>query len=130
MKNPFYLIIEDLAKANEQLQRAIHEPESDIVRDATIQRFEFTFELFWKTLKKILAYEGDPSTSPRETLKKAYQNKIIDDEVTFLQMLEDRNKTTHIYNQEMAQKIYTNIKDNAPKIDVAIKNLSNKYGAK
>jgi hypothetical protein len=44
-------------------------PETDIVRDAAIQRFEFTFELVWKTLQLYLEHEGFESAGPRAVLK-------------------------------------------------------------
>jgi nucleotidyltransferase substrate binding protein (TIGR01987 family) len=67
------------------------------MRDAAIQRFEFTIELFWKILKKVLFHEKIESTTPRDTLSKAYQYKLIDDEEVWLAMLDDRNNASHAY---------------------------------
>ena len=47
-------------------------PETDIVRDAAIQRFEFTFELVWKTLQLYLEHEGFEAAGPRAVLKRAF----------------------------------------------------------
>ena len=87
-------------------------PESDIVRDAAIQRFEFTFELVWKTLQLYLEHQGFESGSPRAVLKKAFITRLIADEDeadVWLQMLDDRNLTTHAYDQTLAARIYSRI---------------------
>jgi nucleotidyltransferase substrate binding protein (TIGR01987 family) len=82
--------------------------------DATIQRFEFTIELFWKLLKRILLVLGREVLYPRDILKEAYAGKLIDNENVWLKMLNDRNQTAHTYDEQLADKIYTNIKDYCP----------------
>lgn len=47
-----------LEKAIESLESIVQKPIDDIVRDATIQRFEYTYELAWKTLKRYLKSEN------------------------------------------------------------------------
>lgn len=84
--------------------------------DATIQRFEFTFELFWKWLKLILLDQGIDVSFPKEVLKEAYKAHMIDDETIWLQMLNDRNLSSHTYNQDLAKSIYTHIKIYIPLI--------------
>src|SRR3990172_6830402 len=78
--------------------------------DATIQRFEFSIELFWKLLQKILALKGEESVYPRDVLRAAYKGKLINDEEAWLAMTKDRNLTSHTYNEELADTIYHNIK--------------------
>ena len=74
----------------------------DLHRDGLIQRFEFTFELAWKSLKEYLETEGYSDVkTPKEVLKKAYAIDIIDSE-DWITMLEDRNMTSHIYQEETA----------------------------
>ncbi|MGE5528949.1 MAG: nucleotidyltransferase substrate binding protein [Patescibacteria group bacterium] len=78
----------------------------DLQRDGVIQRFEFTFELTWKTLKAYFEEEGLQNlTSPKSVLREAYAAGIIGDEGLWLDMLRDRNLTTHIYKQELAKQI-------------------------
>lgn len=77
----------------------------DYLQDATIKRFEFVIELYWKVLKKFLSYEKIESNSPRDVLRKSFQFNLIDNENIWLQMLDDRNNTSHVYNQEDAKKI-------------------------
>jgi nucleotidyltransferase substrate binding protein (TIGR01987 family) len=71
--------------------------ESDIVRDAAIQRFEFTFELVWKTLQLYLEHEGLESPGPRAVIKRAFVMRLISDQDEadiWFQMLDDRNLTS------------------------------------
>ena len=81
----------------------------DIARDATIQRFEFTFELFWKTLKKIAQYKGSPVNLPRDVLGEAFRSHWIDDEQVWMKMLEDRNLTSHVYREADAEAVYARL---------------------
>ena len=84
---------------------------NDIVRDSIIQRFEFTFTLSITLLKIFMEEEGLvlENTYPRYILKKAYQNKLIENEETWLNILEDRNQTSYIYSQNMADEISNRI---------------------
>ena len=95
-------------------------PETDIVRDAAIQRFEFTFVLVWKALQLYLEREGFESGSPRAVLKRAFIVGMISDQDEadiWLQMLDDRNLTSHAYDEALAVRIYTRIvHDYAPRL--------------
>jgi nucleotidyltransferase substrate binding protein (TIGR01987 family) len=104
---------ESLGDALNRLEEALKmtPDEHQIVIDATIQRFEFTFELFWKTLKRFILLEGIETKTPRETLETAYRLKWIQDEKLWIQMLKDRNETSHIYDKDMATEIYKRIKN-------------------
>jgi nucleotidyltransferase substrate binding protein (TIGR01987 family) len=64
--------LESLSNALDRFAEAIAHPDpDDIVMDGTIQRFEFTFELFWKTLRRFLQQEGIDTASPKNTLRHA-----------------------------------------------------------
>jgi nucleotidyltransferase substrate binding protein (TIGR01987 family) len=108
----------EVQKAVARLAEAVALPETELVRDAAIQRFEFTFEIVWKTLKLFLERQGYESGGPRPTLKKAFSEGLIanrEEADVWLQMLEDRNLTTHAYDQALAERIYRNIsRDYAP----------------
>jgi nucleotidyltransferase substrate binding protein (TIGR01987 family) len=105
-------IFSDYCKALGRLQEALQQDISlgSIVVDGTIQRFEFCFELAWKLMKAVLDVDNIEVPSPRMTIKAAYQNKLIRDGEAWLEMLEDRNKTAHIYDEKMAVEIYNRIK--------------------
>lgn len=92
------------------LESALEEAKSQLECDGVIQRFEFTYELCWKTLKIALRYQGMESRTPRETFKIAFKIGWINKQEVFLNMIDDRNRTSHIYNEDMARKIYDHIK--------------------
>jgi nucleotidyltransferase substrate binding protein (TIGR01987 family) len=70
--------LENLRKALQRLQEALQESsENSLIIDGTIQRFEFVFELYWKTFKRLLILEGIETSTPREALKKAYEVRWI-----------------------------------------------------
>ncbi|MBX6423899.1 nucleotidyltransferase substrate binding protein [Thermosulfurimonas sp. F29] len=76
-KTEVYLALERLKEAASRLEEALPRVKDDLDRDGVIQRFEFTFELFWKTLKFILEYQGISCTSPRQCLKEAFKMGLI-----------------------------------------------------
>jgi nucleotidyltransferase substrate binding protein (TIGR01987 family) len=92
--------------------------------DATIQRFEFTIELFWKLLKAILKEKGAESQYPKDVLKEAYLGHLIDHEDIWLSMLKDRNLTSHTYDEKLADEIYERIKKYIPIFRETLENLS------
>ncbi|HHY77992.1 MAG TPA: nucleotidyltransferase [Clostridiales bacterium] len=97
-----------LAKLDEGIKR--YDEKDDMYRDGLIQRFEFTFELAWKTLKSIFEEEGLIAlNSPKTVLREAYAAGLIDDEELWLNMLRDRNLTVHIYDEKMSIEICKNI---------------------
>ncbi len=84
----------------------------DLLRDGIIQRFEFTFELAWQTLKAVFEDEGLTGlNSPKTVLREAFEAELIKDDELWLAMLSDRNSTAHIYSEELAIEICHNIQD-------------------
>ena len=82
----------------------------DLQRDGLVQRFEFTFELSWKTLKTIFEDEGLTGlNSPKPVLREAFSAGLIEDNELWLLMLNDRNSTSHIYNEKLSIEICNNI---------------------
>jgi nucleotidyltransferase substrate binding protein (TIGR01987 family) len=105
----------ELQNAVKRLREAVAQPEGDLVRDAVIQRFEFTFELVWKSLKLYLERQGLDCGGPRSTFKKAFTEGLIDstDEAdVWMLMLEDRNLTSHAYDEALARRIYQHVVEN------------------
>lgn len=104
----------DYCKALERLEEALQEELTEIVIDGTIQRYEFTFELAWKTIKDYLEYNGivDNVASPRNIIQQAFQSKIIQNGDNWIQMMLDRNSLSHLYDEEKSREIYDNIKNN------------------
>ena len=75
---------------------------SDLEKEGAIQRFEYTFELAWKTLKDYLVYSGVvfDQITPRSVIKQAFAAKIIQDGQTWIEMLDQRNLMSHTYDDE------------------------------
>ncbi|MCC8418335.1 MAG: nucleotidyltransferase substrate binding protein [Rickettsia endosymbiont of Glossina mortisans submortisans] len=112
------------------LAEVIHASETnknDYMYDAALLRFRFVIELFWKVLKKILTYEEIDSTTPRDVMSKAFQFNIIDDEQMWLEMLKDRNVTSHVYKYEDAKQVFQNIKLYLPILEKTYNKLDKKY---
>jgi nucleotidyltransferase substrate binding protein (TIGR01987 family) len=102
--------LDSLGSALNRFGEALARPDpDDIVMDGTIQRFEFTFELLWKTLRRFLHQEGIDTASPKSTLKHAYRRGLVDREQLWLDMLNDRNLSSHVYNAEMARQIFARL---------------------
>lgn len=117
----------ELRKAFARLEEALAVPVTDtVIMDGVIQRFEFTFELTWKTLKLLLDHKGLATVAaPRDVLQGSFSAGILADGEAFMQMLRDRNLTTHIYKEEMAAQIYDRIKNaHAAALHTLIERLS------
>ncbi len=78
-------------------------------RAAVIQAFEFTFETFWKAFQKIVEAQGGKAPFPRAAIAGAFQLGVIDHQDTWLDMMRDRNRTSHVYNENVSKAIYANI---------------------
>ncbi|SHF37699.1 nucleotidyltransferase substrate binding protein [Desulforamulus putei] len=98
--------ISRLERALATLDEILEQPFSVIIRDATIQRFEYCFELSWKLLKKALKIDGIDVNSPRQTIRAAFETGYIDDIDIWFEMLEDRNMTSHTYDPDIANQVY------------------------
>jgi len=128
MKETLDYSIQQLEKAFLKLKNGVASAQDDLDKDGVIQRFEFTFELFWKTLKIFLAFKGIETRTPRDSLKEAFRINLIEDEKLFLNMLEDRNKTSHIYDEITADDIFVRIKNEYVQlIEKTIQKTKTKY---
>lgn len=75
--------------------------ENEFILSGIIDKFFIQFELSWKVLKELLRYEGKSVAnigSPREIIKAAYSVYESIDEAVWLEMLQNRNNMTHIYD--------------------------------
>ncbi len=91
------------------MQAALAAAKTEWTRDSAIQRFEFTFELAWKATASVARDQGLAPNSPREAFKAAFSLGWVDDEPLWLRMLDDRNRTTHTYNEAVAEEIYARL---------------------
>ncbi|MBU0650732.1 nucleotidyltransferase substrate binding protein [bacterium] len=109
---------EDYKNALARLQEGLDlNSEEQIIIDGVIQRFEFTFELSWKLMKKYLEKQGiKDCNSPRSVIKEAFAQEIISDGDAWIDMMVDRNLTSHLYDEIHAKEIYKKIKDKHVKL--------------
>ena len=102
---------ENFCRAVVRLSEALAEyagtPGSTVIRDGVIQRFEFTFELAWKSLKEYMEDQGVVMTivSPRSVLKEAYSMGIINGPELWNEAVDSRNLMSHIYDESTAVAI-------------------------
>jgi nucleotidyltransferase substrate binding protein (TIGR01987 family) len=109
--------LERLIKAITRFEEALALPMSEGVNlDGTIQRFEFTYELTWKCVKRALAVKGIDARSPRDAIKECYSLGWINHEEVWVNMLTDRNRTTHTYLEDVALEVYGRLPDYAVEI--------------
>ena len=106
---------EKLISATERLKQAITDYNNvhlDSVRDGVIQRFEFCIELAWKTVREYLIEQGYADiNSPKSVMKTAFSDGLLTNENGWLEILESRNITSHVYDEKTAETIFESIKD-------------------
>jgi len=106
----FYNAVKRLNEANIEYKKY---PDKLAYQDSLIKRFEFTYELAWKTLREFLIDQGYnlSITSPRGIIHFAYQENFLGSEQFWLDMLDARNLTSHDYGEDVsadvAEKIST-----------------------
>jgi nucleotidyltransferase substrate binding protein (TIGR01987 family) len=99
-------------KAFSLLRQAIAiERPSVVERAGLIQFFEMAFELGWKLLKDYEEAEGYTVKSPWDAIKLAFQAGFIRQGHDWMDALEDRNLTTHTYNEQTAIAVEQKIRD-------------------
>jgi len=99
-------ISKQLDSALKKLEEALDLVPREINKDATIQRFEFSFELSWKLLKFLARLKGVEVASPRDSIRAGVQNGFINNAEKWFEYLEARNWTSHTYDKVMAESVY------------------------
>ena len=99
--------LEELSKALVSLEEALTVDKTDISRDASIQRFEFCVELTWKSARKIM---GTSTSAPKQVIREMAQSGLIDDIEFWLKSIDQRNLSSHTYNQKLAEEVYLFVK--------------------
>lgn len=104
-------------KALNRLAEVVNEMDkrqlNDFEADGLIQRFEFTFELAWKLIKSYAEYQGTDKEimGSRDAIRWAYENHLISDSATWMEMIKRRNDTSHTYDEDTAAEVVMRIKD-------------------
>lgn len=103
--------IENYHHAVAQLDQAVavysNDQSDSLYRDGLIQRFEFTVELAWKSLKEYLEDQGSvlAVAAPRAVLKDAYAAGVIMDAEIWDEIIRSRNVTSHVYDEQTAIEV-------------------------
>lgn len=101
-------------KALDRLGEVLAMDETDVVRDSIIQRFEFTFEMAWKTLFRFLTDKGERIAAKAwDVLPVAFESLLIEDAETWDRMRSYRNESSHEYKLSKAIEIAAFVRSQA-----------------
>lgn len=114
----FQRTFEKFKKAFSKYREIVNSPQlfdflnEELIVEISTKRFEYTFEILWKTLKEYLRLEGIDCSTPLRCFKEAFKAGLIDEkyESIFIDMVEKRNEIVHVYDAEQAKDIYEFIK--------------------
>lgn len=99
-------------KALKSLSEIFKEPKNRITRDAAIQRFEYTFELAWKHLKRYFKLNNNLDLfNVKDIFREAGKQGLIEKVEAWFEYLEARNLTSHTYDENTAEKVYEKAKE-------------------
>jgi len=104
--------------------RWIEEGHGDIVLDVAAKRFEFTYEMAWKALKRVLDYLGIDARAPRPVFKEAYAQGLLADEKVWLDMIEMRNLSSHVYDEHEISRILSELERYLAAFDALLARLN------
>ncbi|SRR6266404_6872327 len=103
------LVLTSLEKALESLEAVLKLPKDEIVRDATIQRFEYTYELARKMIRRHLDWaglSGSIDLTKNELYREAVKAGLIADADSWFDYHQARNETSHTYELTAAEEVY------------------------
>ena len=109
MSNNFAL--DDFKKAIKGLEKALSLEKTEFIRDSATKRFDLCFDLTWKSIKNYAKENGIECYSPKECFKAGFQLRLINKEKEWLEMIEDRNLSAHLYKEEQAEKLYSKLSE-------------------
>lgn len=119
----FEAVTNQFERALKRLDEVLKEPKNSITRDSAIQRFEFSLDLAWKSIKAFLEEKkGIACNSPKDCFREAYHQGLIEYDDAWIKYVDMRNETVHTYKEEIADKIYSEL----PSV---LKHLENLLGA-
>lgn len=113
MDQTLSLKIKEFGEALKRLKESLDQAKNEFIRDSIIKRFEFAFELGWKTAKTYLRQkQGVNIFSPKECWRELRKNDLLSVEETeiFLAMTDERNSIVHTYDQNFFEVLSEKIK--------------------
>lgn len=129
------LDLSPLEKALQSLEKAVVrsklEPKDDMIRDSVIQRFEYSYELSWKMLKRQLEKDAANPTaidamSFKELIREGAEKGLIQDPEAWFEYRNQRNITSHTYNEQKAATVYQAAVSFLPDAQNLLKTLNNR----
>jgi nucleotidyltransferase substrate binding protein (TIGR01987 family) len=110
MSNYFEDKLATFDQALKTFKESLLDKPSQLERDGAIQRFEYCYDLAWKTLKQYLERRGLVDlNSPKSVFTAAYTEKIIEDESIWSTIIIKRNLSVHTYNQKLADSLFSEL---------------------
>jgi nucleotidyltransferase substrate binding protein (TIGR01987 family) len=110
------LDISPLKKALDAFSKALSQSDKleeefyEVFRAAIIQNFEFSFELCWKFMRRWLEMDDlsavERMHSKKDLFRLARERNLINDSEKWFTFLDARNRTSHIYDEEVAEEVY------------------------
>jgi len=108
----FELARDQFRQALGRLHEALAENETELVRDALIQRFEFTYELGWKSMFYWLRSQKEQVPEMvRPVIQAAFRTEIIADADLWEKIKDCRDETSHTYNEKKAIEVAAFVRD-------------------
>ena len=107
----FQKALERFSEVVDRREEFYREGFGDIYLDLVVKRFEFTYEMSWKAIKRYLDFLGMSCLNPRNCFQEAFAQKLIGDEQVWLDMIEQRNLSSHIYDENEIKGILLKIAD-------------------
>lgn len=98
---------------SEGIDQLAERPLSQLEREGLIQRFEYTWELAWKTIADFIADQGIVVTpvTPRAVLRAAFEAGVITNGDEWMAALDARNKMSHTYNFKVFETVIDQVRD-------------------
>ena len=115
--------IENLLKARDRFEEFRRDMITDRDRAGAIQAFEFSYELAWKTIKRVLSKRDIDVMSPRESFREAALNNWITDPKVWFSFIEKRNLSSHTYDEEKVLNVVTIFENFSQALTLLIDNL-------
>ena len=135
------LELNSLIKALNSLERSIAVAEKkadsnckgdeiEVIIAGVIQNFEFTYELCWKFMKRWLS-ENIGATyvdgiTRKELFRLASENKLIEKTEKWFEFHTARNRTSHVYDEDVAQYVYSIAKQFLPEAKIFLERIENR----
>jgi nucleotidyltransferase substrate binding protein (TIGR01987 family) len=121
------LNLSSLRQATASLSGVLAQPENVYIRDAAIQRFEYTFELAWKMIRRHLEWLGNGDTagmSRRELFREAARVGLISDPEAWFGYNQARNESSRTYNRAVAERVFEKAEEFLPDVQELVNNLA------